>query len=84
MKNLMLYNWPKLAEHFDLEGIFPQMYAVEWLMTIYVRSFDLNIASKIWDLMFLEGDFVLIKVAISILKIYEKKLLTLDFEGIVR
>jgi len=39
-------------------------------MTIYVRSLDLNIASKIWDLMFLESDFILLKVAVAILRIY--------------
>ena len=39
-----------------------------------------NIYSKIWDLFFLQGEVLLFKTAITIVKLNEKKILELGFE----
>jgi hypothetical protein len=35
------------------------------LSTVFTRSFDMDVAMRIWDLYLLEGDVVLFKVALG-------------------
>jgi len=35
------------------------MYALEWMITIFTKALDLDIVSRVWDLMFLYGSMIL-------------------------
>jgi len=43
-------------------------------MTIYSKSFPLDIASRIWDIFILEGESFLFRVALGILKLFQTTL----------
>lgn len=61
---------PKVHKHFQELEIEPEHYLVDWLMTIFLKPLPLDIASRIWDLYFLEGEIYLFKVALALLKLY--------------
>lgn len=56
------------------------MFLLDWYITLFAKSLPLDIATRIWDLYFLEGEILLYKVTVAIFKYFEKKLLDLDFE----
>jgi len=71
-KQIFFHNLPELCEHFESEGILPQIYLIEWVMTLFVRSLDLPVASRMWDLIMLEGDIMILRIAVALLKLIEK------------
>ena len=53
-------------------------------MTLFTRALNLSLVSRVWDFYFLDGIFVLYQTSIAILRILEKQLLDVDFEGIMK
>ncbi len=53
-------------------------------MTLFTRALNLSLVSRVWDFYFLDGIFVLYQTAIAILRIIEKHLIEVDFEGIMK
>lgn len=51
-------------------------------MTLFSKSFPLDIVVRIWDLYFLEGEVLLYKTTLGIFKYFHDKLILLDFEGL--
>jgi hypothetical protein len=56
---------PKLHKHFEGEGVHPKMFFFEWLLTLYTKALDFDLVSRIWDLFFFEGPFVIYRTAIG-------------------
>ena len=71
-KQIFHHNLPELCEQFESEGIFPQQYLIEWVMTLFVKSLDIPVASRLWDLIILEGDLMVMKISVALLKFIEK------------
>lgn len=67
-KQILMHNLPELCEQFENEGVIPHHYLIEWIMTIFVKSLDLHIASRVWDLYMLDGDIMLFKISVALLK----------------
>ena len=82
-RQIFNHNLPQLCHHFELQDILPNIYLVEWFMTLFVRPLDLNIASRIWDLYMLDGDIILYRTAVAILTILNPILIKRSFEGII-
>ncbi len=82
-KQLLHLNSPELCEQFESEGILPQHYLFEWVVTIFVKSLDLSVACKVWDLFVLEGDLMIFRVAIAMLKMIEKDVMQCSMDTIL-
>jgi len=82
-KQIFHYNLPDLCEQFESEGVMPQAYLIEWIMTIFVKSLDLPIASRLWDLIMLDGDIMILKIAVALLKLIEKDVLNCSMDTIL-
>jgi hypothetical protein len=83
-----------------MENIQPKQYVYEWFMTLFTRSLNLSLVSRVWDFYFLDGIFVLYQTAIgknslgapivkinfnlAILRILEKHLIQEELEGIMK
>ena len=74
---------PQLFAHFKELCITPEQYLLDWFMTCFSRAFSLQIASRIFDCLIIEGEIVLYRTALAILKISEKELLAADFERLL-
>lgn len=82
-KQLFQINLPDLCDHFEMEEIKPRQYVYKWVMTLFSTSLPLKIVSRVWDLYFLDGIFILYQTTIAILRLLRPKLLQEDMEGIL-
>eukprot|EP00727_Mastigamoeba_balamuthi_P013489 m51a1_g8763 putative tbc1 domain family member 12 isoform x2 (373) ;mRNA; f:139554-141268 len=71
---------PKLNKHLTDEGVIPQLFLMDWIMTVYSKTLPLEVASHVWDVYLLEGEHFLFRTALGILHYYRNILYTLDFE----
>lgn len=82
-KQLLQINLPDLCDHFEMEEIKPRQYVYKWFMTLFTTTLPLKVVSRVWDLYFLDGIFILYQTSIAILRLLRKKLLNEDMEGIL-
>merc|ERR1712039_734994 len=66
-----------LYEHFENEGTASQMYLTSWLHTLFCLSGP-SVSTRIWDNFLLNGFEILVRVSLGMLKLCEKKLLTMN------
>merc|ERR1712050_25701 len=65
----------------------PEMFLIEWFMTLYSKCLPIDVASVVWDLFLLDGEEVLYCTAIALLRISEQALLAdggADLSGCAR
>jgi hypothetical protein len=62
---LLKSNLPSLDEHFENLNISPKMYLVEWFLTLFTKSLNPDLVSRVWDIFFIEGALTLYKAAIG-------------------
>ncbi|CAI5456006.1 unnamed protein product [Caenorhabditis angaria] len=74
---------PSLHRHLDKLDVRPDLYLIEWTFAIFAKSLPLDITCRIWDVYFRDGEEFLFKTALGILKMYESKLLAMDFDDCV-
>ena len=72
---LLLSHLPVLAAHFTRLGLRPDLYLLDWLMTVFSRALPLDVACRIWDIIARDGQDFLFKAALGILALYEERLL---------
>jgi hypothetical protein len=59
------------------------MFFFEWLLTIYSKVLNQDVASRVWDLYFLEGPEILFKTGLSLLRLLYNELMQQDLGGIM-
>lgn len=79
---LMKKYLPKLHQHLLDEMVTPNLYTIPWFMTIFATNMPLELTLRIWDIFFIEGQKILFRIALAIMKINEKELLKADFEKV--
>lgn len=71
---------PELYQHFKAMEISPEHYLLDWFMTIFGRSLNMEICCHVFDCFVLEGEVFLYKTALGILKYHSKMLKKSSFE----
>lgn len=64
-------NLPKLYLHFKNLSLTPEHYLPDWFMTIFSSILPLDLSSRLWDIFLLEGDIILFKTGLAVLKYLE-------------
>ena len=70
----------QLFLHFNNIGLTHDVYATQWLITLFSRDMKSNMVHIIIDLFLIHGYEVLIKVILTILKLAEPELIKSNFE----
>ena len=65
-----------------MEGVPDALWLNKWFLTLFLYTFPLGLCIRIWDNILADGTKFIFKVALAILKLTEKDLLKLDFNGI--
>jgi Rab-GTPase-TBC domain len=73
---------PTLHAHFKLHAVEPEMYMINWVMSLYCGALPLDLVSRIWDVYVLDGDVAIFRAALGLLKLLMPRLLSMNFEGI--
>ena len=74
----------KIYKLFMNNEIYPSMYASQWFITLFSNCLNFRILVRIFDTLLLEGEKVIFRIALSLIKINEQKLLSCkQFENIM-
>ncbi|KAJ3365699.1 hypothetical protein GGF31_008453 [Allomyces arbusculus] len=71
---------PGLAAHFDRIGLRPEFFLYEWFLSLFSKPLPLDMAARVWDLYFLDGDAALFRIAVALLRFHERQLVGLAFD----
>lgn len=71
---------PDLSKNFEKTGVKHQIYILEWFITLFTKSFSIDIAARLWDRYFLDGELFLFQATLGILQYFSPKLKTAGFE----
>jgi len=80
--NLFSAHLPQLASHFQKLGLRPDLYILDWVMTLFSKAAPLDVACRIWDLLVRDGEMFLFRAAVGILALYEGHLMA-EFDFVV-
>uniref|UniRef100_A0A7N9AUB6 Ecotropic viral integration site 5b n=1 Tax=Mastacembelus armatus TaxID=205130 RepID=A0A7N9AUB6_9TELE len=75
---------PELHMHFQAQSFHTSMYASSWFLTIFLTSFPLPIATRIFDIFMCEGLEIVFRVGLAILQMNQAELIQLDMEGMLQ
>ncbi|KAJ8418550.1 hypothetical protein AAFF_G00000490 [Aldrovandia affinis] len=75
---------PDLHLHFQAQSFHTSMYASSWFLTIFLTSFPLPVATRIFDIFMCEGLEIVFRVGMAILQMNQAELVQLDMEGMLQ
>ncbi|KAM6921761.1 ecotropic viral integration site 5 protein homolog isoform 2-T2 [Xenentodon cancila] len=75
---------PELHMHFQAQSFHTSMYASSWFLTIFLTSFPLPVATRIFDIFMCEGLEIVFRVGMAILQVNQADLIQLDMEGMLQ
>eukprot|EP01063_Lacrimia_lanifica_P039805 TRINITY_DN883_c1_g1_i1.p1 TRINITY_DN883_c1_g1~~TRINITY_DN883_c1_g1_i1.p1 ORF type:complete len:649 (+),score=132.45 TRINITY_DN883_c1_g1_i1:43-1947(+) len=70
-----------LAKHFRAHQLDITPFMAGWVMNLYVGVFPIDVAMKIWDILFCEGPKIMFRVVIGMLRLFEHALLKMESLG---
>uniref|UniRef100_A0A3P8X9B5 TBC1 domain family member 4 n=1 Tax=Esox lucius TaxID=8010 RepID=A0A3P8X9B5_ESOLU len=74
----------ELYNHLEEHEICPSLYAAPWFLTLFASQFPLGYVARIFDILFVQGNEVIFKVALCLLSSHEGEIVECDsFEAIV-
>ncbi|KFQ61139.1 Ecotropic viral integration site 5 protein, partial [Pelecanus crispus] len=82
--NVMKEHLPELYVHFQSQSFHTSMYASSWFLTIFLTTFPLPIATRIFDIFMSEGLEIVFRVGLAVLQMNQAELLQLDMEGMLQ
>ena len=74
---------PAIRTHLYTVGIEADVYLFDWFVTLFARALPLEVASRIWDVYFIQGEIHLFRAALGILQMIEKRILGHSFDSIL-
>ncbi|XP_053447694.1 ecotropic viral integration site 5 protein homolog isoform X10 [Nycticebus coucang] len=75
---------PELFVHFQSQSFHTSMYASSWFLTIFLTTFPLPIATRIFDIFMSEGLEIVFRVGLALLLMNQAELMQLDMEGMLQ
>ncbi|XP_061489662.1 ecotropic viral integration site 5 protein homolog isoform X4 [Rhineura floridana] len=75
---------PELYMHFQAQSFHTSMYASSWFLTIFLTTFPLPIATRIFDIFMSEGLEIVFRVGLALLQMNQAELMQLDMEGMLQ
>mmetsp|Transcript_45431 Transcript_45431/g.95345 ORF Transcript_45431/g.95345 Transcript_45431/m.95345 type:complete len:729 (+) Transcript_45431:77-2263(+) len=82
-ENLISQFLPDLYEHLENEQVNISMFATQWLMTLFTRSFPIKLVAKVWDVFLCDGWRIVYCTMLAILDSIQEDLLKRNFEQMI-
>eukprot|EP01111_Echinosteliopsis_oligospora_P014950 TRINITY_DN5762_c0_g1_i1.p1 TRINITY_DN5762_c0_g1~~TRINITY_DN5762_c0_g1_i1.p1 ORF type:complete len:721 (+),score=188.49 TRINITY_DN5762_c0_g1_i1:126-2165(+) len=73
---------PELAAHLRHKDVSADMFCPQWFLTSFVIILPFALVLRVWDIVFQEGLITFFLVSVSLLKIYEDQMLTMDSDAL--
>jgi len=75
---------PELAKHLHQEGIAPELFLMEWCMTLFTKRLGLDVVGRVWDHYLLTGESVVYRTAAAIMRVLKPELIHAPFDQIMK
>ncbi|XP_026171165.1 TBC1 domain family member 12-like isoform X1 [Mastacembelus armatus] len=75
---------PRLFLHFQSLGLSPDLYLMDWILSLYTKPLPLDVACRVWDLYFRDGEEFLFRAALGILRLFQDVLLHMDLISVAQ
>jgi len=72
---LVKIKMPEIAAHVDRVGITWPLIVTKWFICLYAEVLPIETILRVWDCLFYEGNKILFRVALTLLKIHREKIL---------
>uniref|UniRef100_A0ACB8EJF1 EVI5-like protein n=1 Tax=Sphaerodactylus townsendi TaxID=933632 RepID=A0ACB8EJF1_9SAUR len=72
---------PELNIHFRSQSFLTSMYASSWFLTLFLTTFPLPVATRVFDIFMYEGLEIIFRVGMALLQFNQAELVQLDMEG---
>ncbi|XP_069460102.1 EVI5-like protein isoform X2 [Ambystoma mexicanum] len=72
---------PELNIHFRSQSFHTSMYASSWFLTLFLTTFPLPVATRVFDIFIYEGLEIIFRVGMALLQVNQAELMQLDMEG---
>ncbi|XP_039191286.1 EVI5-like protein isoform X2 [Crotalus tigris] len=72
---------PELNIHFRSQSFLTSMYASSWFLTLFLTTFPLSVATRVFDIFMYEGLEIIFRVGMALLQFNQTELMQLDMEG---
>ncbi|KAI8332655.1 rab-GTPase-TBC domain-containing protein [Chlamydoabsidia padenii] len=82
--HLLQMTLPELHRHVDALGIKPDMYASRWFATCFAYHCSPSLAVRVFDMILVEGAFVMQRFTLALLKRNQQKIMDLGFESLLK
>ena len=73
--SLLKNKLPNIESHFNQLEIVSELYFIDWMKHFFIETLDISIVLQIFDLLILNGEYILFQTGITILKILEQELM---------
>lgn len=71
---------PKVGRHLKEHGISPEVYIMDWVLTIFAKALPLDLSARVWDMVFLEGEIFVFQAALGVMKYFTTVLESESFD----
>ena len=71
---------PNINSLLQTHGITPDMYALEWFMTLFCKKLNLDTVARVWDCYVLCGESIVYRVAVAIMMCLKEPLMAASNE----
>ncbi|KAJ4919961.1 hypothetical protein JOQ06_000198, partial [Pogonophryne albipinna] len=75
---------PRLFLHFQSAGVTPDLYLLDWILSLYLKPLPLEVSSRVWDVYLRDGEDFLFRTALGILSLHQNVLLELELVSIAQ
>ncbi|XP_065275666.1 EVI5-like protein [Emys orbicularis] len=72
---------PELNIHFRSQNFLTSMYSSSWFLTLFLTTFPLPVATRVFDIFMYEGLEIVFRVGMALLQFNQAELMQLDMEG---
>lgn len=79
INSLLKLNVPDLFKHLTREDVGPQLYFLEWAMTLFAKRMQLDLVGRVWDCYLVNGEEYVYRTTIALLKVRPSQLLFSTF-----
>ena len=70
---LIKENCPQLYLNLKANDATCKMFLFPWIITLFSNSFEIDLCAVLWDQIFYHGQFHILRIAVAICQIIEKK-----------
>jgi len=82
--SILFANLPALHRHLVHNDVGAEIYVRAWLMTLFAKQLPLPLAARVWDLYLMQGEGLLYRTAVAILRLLETRMLQMPQDELLQ